>query len=165
MRIKVCCIKSIEEAELACRAGAHLLGLVSESLSGSGAIPDELIREIAASVPDSHTTCLLTAETDPASVADRQRKTRTDAIQLVGSIRPEAVSELRSELPDVSLLKVIHVEGEQAIDFAASYADVERAISSVRPAGVDVCSGLRQNGKLDPGLLRAFLARATAAVA
>jgi len=36
--------------------------------------------------------------------------------------------------------------------------NVADAVARVRPAGVDICSGLRRNGKLDPGLLAAFMA-------
>ena len=36
--------------------------------------------------------------------------------------------------------------------------NVAGAVARVRPAGVDICSGLRRNGKLDPGLLAAFMA-------
>jgi len=36
--------------------------------------------------------------------------------------------------------------------------NVAEAIAQVRPAGVDICSGLRRNGALDPGLLAAFMA-------
>ena len=36
--------------------------------------------------------------------------------------------------------------------------NVARAVRLVRPAGVDVCSGLRTGGRLDPALLDAFMA-------
>lgn len=36
-------------------------------------------------------------------------------------------------------------------------ANVARAVRRVRPAGVDVCSGLRPRGALDPGLLESFV--------
>lgn len=36
--------------------------------------------------------------------------------------------------------------------------NVAGAVEAVRPAGVDLCSGLRRDGKLDPGLLAAFMA-------
>lgn len=39
---------------------------------------------------------------------------------------------------------------------------VSTALGTVRPAGLDVCSGLRVNGALDQGLLDAFVAAANA---
>ena len=48
IRVKVCCISSIEEARLAVRRGASALGLVSEMPSGPGVVSEALITEIAA---------------------------------------------------------------------------------------------------------------------
>ncbi|MDT8418576.1 MAG: phosphoribosylanthranilate isomerase, partial [Lutibacter sp.] len=49
--IKICCISSLSEAKFAINAGASALGLVGHMPSGPGIISDELIAEIAASVP------------------------------------------------------------------------------------------------------------------
>ena len=40
VRIKICCISSVDEARLAIRYGASLLGLVSEMPSGPGVIDE-----------------------------------------------------------------------------------------------------------------------------
>jgi phosphoribosylanthranilate isomerase len=47
-RFKICCIATSEEARLAIRHGASAVGLVSAMPSGPGPIPEERIREIAA---------------------------------------------------------------------------------------------------------------------
>ena len=69
-RIKVCCISSVGEAALAIRHGASALGLVSAMPSGPGPIAEELIAEIAASVPPGVATFLLTSALD----TDTRRK-------------------------------------------------------------------------------------------
>jgi phosphoribosylanthranilate isomerase len=46
-RVKICCIRSREEAWIAVRYGASALGLVSAMPSGPGVIPEETIAEIA----------------------------------------------------------------------------------------------------------------------
>lgn len=51
VRIKICCIKDIHEARLAIELGASAIGLVGRMPSGPGPIPDEMIRQIAESVP------------------------------------------------------------------------------------------------------------------
>lgn len=61
--IKVCCISSINEAETAIEFGASAIGLVGRMPSGPGVITDELIYEIARSVPRAIATFLLTSET------------------------------------------------------------------------------------------------------
>jgi len=45
-RVKICCIRSIEEAKIAVEAGASALGLVGNMPSRPGVIEDELIQEI-----------------------------------------------------------------------------------------------------------------------
>lgn len=50
MEIKICCIQSLEEAELARAAGATAIGLVSAMPSGPGPIPDEVIAELCGAI-------------------------------------------------------------------------------------------------------------------
>jgi len=122
MRIKVCCIQSIDEARLAIANGAHAIGLVSEMPSGSvHAIGEAEIRKIVEATPPTFSTVLLTPHDDPSKIVRQQRDTRANTLQLVGSITPESVRELREALPGVSLLKVVHVQNESSIDFATSF--------------------------------------------
>ena len=37
-------------------------------------------------------------------------------------------------------------------------SNVEAAVAAVRPFGVDLCTGVRTDGRLDPTKLRAFIA-------
>ena len=46
-RVKICCISSLQEAQLAIAYGASALGLVGHMPSGPGIISDELIAQIA----------------------------------------------------------------------------------------------------------------------
>ncbi len=70
IRIKICCIQTVEEAALAVRHGASALGLVGEMPSGPGVIDDTLIAEIAASVPPPVDTFLLTSRTEADGIID-----------------------------------------------------------------------------------------------
>ncbi len=63
-RVKICCISSVEEAKIAIKHGASALGLVGHMPSGPGVIGDELINQIAKSVPPPISTFLLTNETN-----------------------------------------------------------------------------------------------------
>ena len=59
-RVKICCISSVAEAQLAVASGASALGLVSAMPSGPGVIDEALIAEIAAGAPPGVATFLLT---------------------------------------------------------------------------------------------------------
>jgi phosphoribosylanthranilate isomerase len=207
-RVKICCIGSVEEAELAVRCGASALGLVSAMPSGPGVIAESLIADIAATVPSGVASVLLTSRQDVVSIVDQQRRCRVNTIQICDRLTTGTYQELRTVLPGVRLMHVIHVSGEAALLEARQVApevdailldsgnpglpvkelggtgrthdwqisrsiraevrapvflagglradNVGQAIRQVRPYGVDVCSGVRTNGRLDAEKLRAF---------
>jgi phosphoribosylanthranilate isomerase len=121
-RVKICCIASVEEARLAIERGASAVGLVSEMPSGPGVIEEELIAEIAASVPPPVATFLLTCRQDAESIVEQQRRCRVNTIQLCDRVAPDVYTELRAKLRGVSLVQVVHVGGEESFGEAMSVA-------------------------------------------
>jgi phosphoribosylanthranilate isomerase len=126
--IKVCCIKSVEEARMAVRHGASALGFVSAMPSGPGPIPEELIAEIVGQVPPPIATFLLTCSQDAASIVDQHRRTRVNTLQIVDHLATHELDELRGALPGVRLVQVIHVEGPESLESAKSVASHVDAI-------------------------------------
>jgi phosphoribosylanthranilate isomerase len=121
-RVKVCCIQSLDEARSAVAAGASALGLVSEMPSGPGVIPEEAIAAIAAAVPPPVAPFLLTCRQDAPSLAAQQRRVRVGTLQLCDRLPAGAHAELRSALPGVRLVQVVHVTGPEAVDEAREVA-------------------------------------------
>ncbi|MEY4751619.1 MAG: hypothetical protein RIQ60_3833 [Pseudomonadota bacterium] len=121
-RIKICCISSVAEAQLAIRLGASALGLVSHMPSGPGVIADELIAEIARSVPPPVATFLLTSRREADAIAEQHARCQTSTLQLVDAVDPAELQRLRRRLPGVKLVQVIHVMGEASIDAALDVA-------------------------------------------
>ena len=208
VRVKICCIANREEARLAISHGASAIGLVSAMPSGPGPIPEDLIREIAATIPPGVSSFLLTSKQDAPSIIEQQRRTRVNTLQLVDTVTVATYDELRRNLAGIALVQVIHVAGKTAIEDArraASHVDailldsgnpslavkelggtgrthdwrisrkireevevpvflagglraenVAEAIHTVEPYAVDVCSGVRTNGRLDEGKLSRF---------
>lgn len=200
-RIKICCIASIDEAQLAIAAGADALGLVAAMPSGPGPIPDARIAQIAAWTPPPVATFLLTAETTAQRIAEHVRATQPSTVQIVGHVGPGEVAQLARLLPHVRRVQVIHVEGPEALALIPAYAphvhaflldsgrpgaavpelggtgrthdwsvsarfvrasprpvflagglddtNVADALRQVRPYGIDLCSRVRRDGKLD----------------
>lgn len=102
--------------------GASALGLVGRMPSGPGPIPDELIYIIARSVPPPVATFLLTSETGAGEIIEHHRRTHTNTIQLVDAVPPGTYSELRTAMPSVKLVQVIHVTGGHSVDEALQAA-------------------------------------------
>lgn len=207
-RVKICCISSVEEAQTAIRFGASALGLVALMPSGPGVIGDGLIAEIAATVPPPVSTFLLTSETNATAIIAHYKKVNTGTIQIVDALEERAYREIRTALPHVKLVQVIHVldasSVQEAVEISASVDailldsgnpnlqvkelggtgrthnwelsqqirekirvpvflagglrsdNVRQAIENVGPFGLDLCSSVRTNGKLDPYKLEAF---------
>lgn len=137
VKIKICCIASVEEGALAVSAGASALGLVSRMPSGPGVISEERIREIAESAPPHISTFLLTSSQDADEIIEQQRRCRTTTLQVVDRLLRGTYADLRRALPGVSLVQVIHVEGEGALAEAQAAAPQVDALllDSGRPSG------------------------------
>ncbi|MGD9583541.1 MAG: hypothetical protein AB7V26_07710 [Lysobacterales bacterium] len=213
--VKVCCIASREEANLAIAAGASALGLVSAMPSGPGPIAEQTIAEISATVPPVIATFLLTARQHAEEIITQHRVCRTSTIQLVDQVAAEELRVLRRALPGIRLVQVIHVRDASSLAEAKAVAplvdallldsgnpdlpvkelggtgrrhdwqisrrirdeagrpvflagglhagNAAEAIATVRPFGLDLCSGVRSQGRLDPGKLQAFTAAVVAA--
>ena len=121
-RVKICCISSVEEANLAIRYGADGLGLVSAMPSGPGPIPEDRIASIVAAVPPLVDTFLLTCRQNAPAIIAQQKRAHVNTLQLVDSVEPACYRELRAALPAVRLVQVIHVTGPEAIEQAVHVA-------------------------------------------
>ncbi len=117
-RVKICCIRSVEEAWTAIRTGASALGLVSEMPSGPGVISEDLIREIAAAIPPPIASFLLTSREDAEEIIDQQRRCATNTLQLCDRLKFGSHRDLRRALPGIAIVQVVHVTGERSIDEA-----------------------------------------------
>ncbi len=214
-RIKICCITSREEAQMAIDAGADAVGLVARMPSGPGPISDEEIADIAAWVPPPVATFMLTAETTADAIAQHLDRTQPTTVQIVSHIEQAEAAKLAVLQPGVRRVQVIHVEDQGALDLIPVYAphvhaflldsgrpgadtpelggtgrrhdwsisrafvdasplpvflagglnadNVRQAVREVRPYGLDLCTGVRTNGRLDGVKLTAFMAAAMTA--
>ena len=211
-RIKICCISSEAEARMAIGYGASAIGLVARMPSGPGPISDELIRQIAKTVPPPIATFLLTSETSVEKIIEHHKRTNTNTIQIVDSLTSGTYGQLKEALPGVKIVQVIHVIDEKSVDEALGISEivdailldsgnpklkikelggtgrvhnwkfsrqirekskcpgflagglnpdnVRQAIEEVQPFAVDVCSGVRTDGRLDRKKLELFTIRA-----
>lgn len=121
-RVKICCIRSLDEAWTAIRHGATALGLVSEMPSGPGVIPEAEIARIAAVVPPPVASFLLTSRQDAASIVAQQRRLRVTTLQLCDRLPSGAHRDLREALPGIRIVQVVHVVGPESLAEAVAVA-------------------------------------------
>ena len=208
-RIKICCISSKKEAQMAISQGADALGLVGKMPNGPGPIPDWLIAEIAKSIHPPVASFLLTSEQSSEEIIHHVKRVDTNTVQIVDQMTSGTYGDIRVSLPYLRIVQVIHVTGEESIEEAINVStetdallldsgnprgaiktlggtgivhnweisklitesvkvpvflagglnaqNVRQAIETVGPFGVDICSGVRTEGKLDPYKLEAFI--------
>lgn len=209
VRVKICCISSVEEAKLAIRYGADAVGLVGKMPNGPGPIEDELIADIAKTIHPPVASFLLTSEQSASSIIDHVKRVNTNTVQVVDELTDGTYDQIKKALPHLRIVQVIHVTGEESIDEALRVhnqvdailldsgnpkasiktlggtgiihnwamsrkiveissvpvflagglhaVNVAEAITTVRPFAVDICSGVRTNGKLDAEKLNSFM--------
>ena len=107
---------------MAINAGASAVGLVSAMPSGPGPISEDLIAEIAVTIPPGVSSFLLTCSQDAVSIIGQQRRLRTNTIQICDRLTDGSYHDLREALPGVSLVQVVHVTGPEAVDEAVAVA-------------------------------------------
>jgi len=121
-RVKICCIASTEEARMAIEHGASAIGLVSEMPSGPGPISEDLLATIAATIPPAIGSFLRTCKQDVGLIIDQQKRLGVNTIQICDRLEQGAHRELRTALPGISLVQVIHVTGPESIKEAVRVA-------------------------------------------
>ena len=207
-KVKICCISSENEAQMAIDYGASALGLVAKMPSGPGPISDELILSIAKTIPEHIASFMLTSETSADDIIQHHYRTQTNTIQIVDALAFGTYDQIKKTLPAIKIVQVIHVIDDSSVEEALSIAEhvdyllldsgnpnaaikelggtgrthnwalsksivqqskvpvflagglnaenVQRAIDTVGPYGVDLCSSVRTNGHLDPKKLEDF---------
>jgi phosphoribosylanthranilate isomerase len=113
---------SLEEVQLAVRAGADAVGFVGPMPSGSHSIDDRSIAELVALVPPPIATFLLTSEATAGGIAAHVERTRASTVQLVSQITASEAASLAQLLPATRRVLVVHVENEGVLDLIERYA-------------------------------------------
>ena len=101
---------------MAINYGADALGLVGKMPSGPGPIPDWLIAEIVKSIHPPIASFLLTSEQSSEEIIYHVKKVDTNTVQIVDELMVGEYSDIKTALPHLKIVQVIHVTGEESID-------------------------------------------------
>jgi phosphoribosylanthranilate isomerase len=118
----------VEEAALAIECGASAVGLVSNMPSGPGVISEDRIAEIASTIPPPVGSFLLTSKQSADSIIEQHRLCRTNCIQLCDRLTRGSHRDLKSALPGISIVQVIHVAGPESAEEAVAVASLVDAL-------------------------------------
>ncbi len=122
-QVKICCIADEAEARLAVTHGAAAIGLVSAMPSGPGVIDDATVARVAAALRGEPVrSFLLTARTTADGIAAQHAAAGTTTLQLVDHVPLPELQRLRTLVPGVELVQVVHVTGAAALAEALAVA-------------------------------------------
>lgn len=123
MRVKICGITKIEEAQVALSCGADALGfLIGLGYRTDDEIDASAAKKIIASIPPFVSSVLVTHRTEPGWVAEMCQKIGCSTIQLHGDFPLEDIPSLRLKVPYARLIKAVHVTDSSSLALAARAA-------------------------------------------
>jgi phosphoribosylanthranilate isomerase len=122
--IKVCGIQNAEEAAGAIAAGANTLGfLMGLTHLAEDKISPEKATAIVRELPEHIRSVMVTHLLDENDIGAMAREVGVKAVQIHDDLPVDRVRKLRLILPNVELIKAIHVTGADALVKAHEYAE------------------------------------------
>lgn len=129
IRVKICGNKNAEEIQTASEFGADAVGLiVGISHFSEDAIESSIASKLLNQIPVFVTPVLVTHMETSAKVLEIHEKVPTPIIQLQDDISVGEVEKIRKALPQVKLIKAVHVIDESSVNLAVTIASFFDAI-------------------------------------
>ncbi len=134
--VKVCGIRTREEASAALDCGATALGfLVGLTHRAEDGIGEAEARAIVRRLPTGAEAVLVTHLLDPERVAALAASVGARTVQVHGEMAVADLRRLRGLAPGARLLKAVHVTGDDALGRALAYAaDADALVLDSRTA-------------------------------
>lgn len=127
MKVKICANKSIYDAQSCIEANADIIGiLVGQEHNSTDFVDKETAKEIADYVSNICKVALVTHLKNAADIINLSNYIGNNMIQLHSDITENEVEKLRKALPNIELIRLIHVseKGEICTDISnIKYAD------------------------------------------
>jgi len=127
VKVQIYTMQSVEEALEIVSLGVDHIGITPSSIGLPGEIDFNTGRAIADRVGGSAVCVALTVESDFKAIEIMVKAVQPDILHLCGlenSIPPEAVLELRDQIPDLPIMQAVSVSGPDALEVALSYQEV-----------------------------------------
>lgn len=125
VRVKICGVRRLEDAELAAELGADAIGVLVGQRHPSGDFIDaDLAREIVEALPDSVCGVLVSHLEDPGALLELIDQVQPRALQIHSPMAISAVQQIRQACPDLLLHKAVHGSNGNAMEPLQAYEDL-----------------------------------------
>lgn len=113
MNIQMAGIRNVKDALMCVDCGVNIIGLlVGQAHTSDDFISKELAREIKLALPKDVKTTLITHLEDDKKIIEIAKFIDVDYIQLHSYITEDKVANIRKQLPNKKLLRLIHIGSE-----------------------------------------------------
>jgi phosphoribosylanthranilate isomerase len=127
VRVKICGIKSADDAHAVADAGADFLGFHVGLIGARSPLEAVDAGKVMREMPDGSPVAV-TSVSEPGRLVELARKTGAAVLQLYGDATPQQIAEVKAAMPPISVWKVINIAGDEAIAEAKKYDGVTDAI-------------------------------------
>ena len=116
MKVKICANTSVEEAQMCIDAGADIIGiLVGQEHASNDFVKKEKAKEIFDYVNGRCDVSLVTHLTNADEIIKLAKYIGNNIIQLHSDINESEVEKIKNELPNIELVRLIHVTSDGTI--------------------------------------------------
>ena len=116
MKVKICANTSIEEAQMCLDAKADIIGiLVGQEHASSDFVDKQKAKEICNYINKRCDVSLVTHLTDAKRIIELTEYIGNNIIQLHSDIKEEEVEKIKKRLPNIKLVRLIHVASDGTI--------------------------------------------------
>ena len=122
MRVKICGITNLEQGRAIAQLGATDLGFICVQKSPRY-LPPEKIMTITPNLPPNICSIGVFANAEISEICSTVNRGQLSAVQLHGKESPEFCQQLRSQLPQIELIKAIAVKTPDSLRGTEQYAD------------------------------------------
>ncbi len=113
VKVKVCANKSVNDARICLDSGVDIIGiLVGQTHYSNDFINQETAKEIVSFVNKRCDVALVTHLTDANQIIELTKFIGNNIIQLHSNIKEEDVLQIVKELPNIKLIRLIHVSSD-----------------------------------------------------
>lgn len=126
VRVKICGIRSIDDAMAVVEAGADALGFLVDIKGAKSSVGSATAAAIISHMPPLVSSVAVTTETDAKAILRVIKNARATTVQLQGKVTPDTVRAVKVFF--VKVYVAIHMSDENAIEEAKRFEDAADAI-------------------------------------